>query len=378
MPPGAFDPLVNEFVPMNFPMNHIPPCACAVERTLPHLSQYYDMTTFRGRLMYNWALCNPLGLRWGEHAVHQAQSTVTAFQQGEYVAHDDLQHAQTVLAVSAPQGVLAPAPCRTSGWGLATVPVMAYIVSNAISHPTSLLRIVLGQWLNQTQNAAITWFNRPSSSDSTGNANRQAAAAYAMACATAIPVAVAAGFAAQRVSFLKPFSRFAPYPGVAMANVMNTGMMRGNDLREGVHVYVPKGAAAAERMVPDAMASDGAKEGFVRDEALGKRLGVTSSTAGWRAVADTALTRTLIPLANFVAAPLLMGVIDRLRGPSRPRSLALQVGVTAATLITAIPLASSVSAPIGTISIDDVEPAVAAAAKAQAPGIRELWYERGF
>ena len=89
------------------------------------------MTTFFGRLQYNWALCSPLGLRWGGHAVQEARATLASHQNGVEVPRHELQHAQTVMAVAAPQGTLAPAPCRPCGWGLATVPVMAFIVHNA-------------------------------------------------------------------------------------------------------------------------------------------------------------------------------------------------------------------------------------------------------
>ena len=340
--------------------------ASASSRPLPHLSSYFDMRSFGGRLSYNWSLCNPLNLCWGEHAVAEACAVIANYQRGEHVTPHALQYAQTVMVSSAPQGTLAPAPCRTSGWGLSTVPVMAFIVSNAVSHPTSLPRIIIGQWLNQTQNAVITWYNRPATSGGGNGAPADetsicAAAAYCAACATAIPIAVGSGLAAQRIGFLRPFARFAPYPGVALANVMNTGMMRSDDLLSGVPVYCSEGSEATE---PRA--------------GVGVPLGVSSVTAGQRAVADTALTRTLIPLANFVAVPILMAGIERLRGAGRPRSLTLQVGVTAATLITAIPLASSTSAPIGTIAIDDVEPAVAAAARARDPSVAELRYERGF
>merc|ERR1712166_225217 len=119
------------------------------------------MNTLAGRLEYNWSLCNPIGLRWGQTAVDAATATISKHQRGESVSLIELKHAQTVMAVSAPQGSLSPAPCRPSGWALATVPVMAFIVTNAVTNPTSLPHIIAGQWLNQTQNAVITWYNRP-------------------------------------------------------------------------------------------------------------------------------------------------------------------------------------------------------------------------
>ena len=112
--------------------------------------------------------------------------------------------------------------------------------------PTSLPHIIAGQWLNQTQNAAITWCNRPpppvESTQEQAQTNARlsetarAVAAYVAACATAIPIAVGAGLGANRSPLLRPLGKFAPYPAVALANVVNTCMMRSDDLVSGVPV----------------------------------------------------------------------------------------------------------------------------------------------
>ena len=318
-------------------------------KILPHLSSYYDMTSFFGRLKYNWSICNPLALRWGEASVRQASSTVDKHMSGVEIPTADLKHAQTVLSVAAPQGILIPIPCRTAGWGLSTVPIMAFIVRNATLHPTSLPRIIVGQWLNQTQNAVVTWYNRPrtSSSQDVRNADEVwAVSAYLGACAVAIPVAVASGLAAQRSSMLKPFGRFAPFPGVVLANVLNTCVMRSADLSSGIPLR----------------------------DSQGRELG-RSRVAGRRAVAETCIPRTMIPLANFVAVPLVMAAIGRLR-PGRPQSLILQLSVTATALITAIPLASATSAPVGSITAELIEEEIAVVAREK--DVHTLHYERGF
>ena len=46
---------------------------------------------------------------------------------------------------------------------------------------------------------------------------------------------------------------------------------------------------------------------------------VRSAVAGFRAVRDTAITRTLIPFGNFILVPIVMSAIDRLRGPGKSR-----------------------------------------------------------
>ena len=89
-----------------------------------------------------------------------------------------------------------------------------------------------------------------------------------------------------------------------------------------------------------------------------------------------------LKIPNFTASnlstkvPLLIAAADFARG--RPLGMPLRVGLTTAVLVAAIPLASSVYAPIGIISVDDVEPSVAAAARRLHPGVMQLCYERGF
>ena len=73
-----------------------------------------------------------------------------------------------------------------------------------------------------------------------------------------------------------------------------------------------------------------------------------------------------------------MSAIDKLRGGNKPRSLVTQVAVTGAVLVAAIPLASSVSPPIGRIKVEEVEPHIAEAARRRDPGVKELVFERGF
>ena len=269
------------------------------------------------------------------------------------------------------QGEILPPPCRTCGWALATVPIIAFMVHNASVRPFSLPHIFIGQWLNQTQNAAITWCNRSSSSssegsDGSGKSGSENSAsgtdgsgqskflyAYAAACATAIPIGVASALAAKRSALLRPLARFAAYPGVAVANIVNTCTMRIDDLTIGLPLL-------------DA-------------PSCGAQVGECSSTeAGRRAVRDTCATRVLIPLANFGAVPMIMSALAARAKPSaRSPSLVLQAVVSGVVLVAAIPLACSIAPPVCEIAVTDVEPHIAEVAQSGRVG-SVLWYERGF
>ena len=159
-----------------------------------------------------------------------------------------------------------------------------------------------------------------------------------------MPVAFAAAIAAKR--FAKPLQPFAPYPGVAAANALGCLAMRKADYEEGVPVR-------------PAIDPSG--------EALG-----ASRAAGWAAVRDTALTRLVLPLGNFVGVPLILGGLSRLGGARPP--IVAQVGVTAAVFSLWMPVGASMFPPTGRLNVAEVEGELAARAP---QGCAAVVYERG-
>ena len=104
----------------------------------------------------------------------------------------------------------------------------------------------------------------------------------------------------------------------------------------------------------------------------GEALGA-SRAAGWAAVRDTALTRLVLPLGNFVGVPLILGAAAWLRGGVRP-PLVAQVGVTAAVFSLWMPVGAALYPPTGRLPLADVEAEIAARAP---PGCTAVVYERG-
>ena len=47
------------------------------------LSDLYDMSTYYGRLQYNWRRMNPLQLRWSAVEIAQANATLAAYDRGD-------------------------------------------------------------------------------------------------------------------------------------------------------------------------------------------------------------------------------------------------------------------------------------------------------
>ena len=175
--------------------------------------------------------------------------------------------------------------------------------------------IVFGQWLNQTQNAAITWSNRPPE-----------APMYPMLplpTRRAVATCACAGCVLRRVCDRDTNSR-------------RRGLWR-----------KPLRMAQAARQIRTVSSRCPCQHGQHWDDARRRfapwrAAAARGRSAWWRQLAwhlaprrparvgETALTRTLIPLANFVAVPLIMSAIDKLRGGNKPRSLVTQVAVTGA------------------------------------------------
>lgn len=321
------------------------------------LFDLYDMSTVAGRWRYNWALLSPLGLRWGLEEVAEANAVLDGYAAGGRLRSDrELWHATAVLATAAPGGELLPLPLRGCGWTACNIPIIAFMVVSALRHPTCIRRIVLGQWLNQTHLAGITWFNRGADGADGAPGRATVLASYVFALATAIPIAVGGGRLSQQVQLLKPFARFAPYPAVASANFLGCACMRSTDVTQGVPVVQPGDDPAAP--------------------ALG-----LSRAAGAQAVRDTCVTRLLMPVGNFLIVPAVAWLYTALRRIKQP-SIATQVAVTAAVFTFWLPTAASFYPPVGRLAVVQLEPPLRAELELRArrldrPVPEHVEYQRG-
>lgn len=368
------------------------------------------MSTFSGRWRYNWAVLSPLGLRFGDSAVAEANATLAARAAGQPRSDSDCWHATGVLATAAPAGELLPMPLRGCGWALCNTPTIAFMVSSALHHPTCTRRIVFGQWLNQTHLAGVTWCNRGASAEGDGPSTAVVAASYIGALVTAIPIAVGGGKLSQRSPLLKPFARFAPYPAVALANFLGSACMRSSDATRGALTAARRSVDSSclidhflDRFLDARRASQLARPRFPRasrpreapsvgvpvaDPADGQPLGL-SRAAGERAVRDTCVTRRpqlparlrlstsasgevsmcgsrlLMPVGNFLIVPAVVWLYTAARRIRQP-SLATQVAVTAAVFSVWLPTAASFYPPVGSLALDEIEPHLRSEAEARA------------
>lgn len=325
-------------------------------RSGAHLSEIYDLSSFAGRWRYNWAVLSPLGLRWGKQSVADANAALAERAAGDRSRSDEeLWHATAVLATAAPHGELLPMPLRGCGWATFNTPTIVFMVVSALRHPTCIRRIMFGQWLNQTHLAGVTWFNRGAAGGEDGPDAATVAGSYLGALATAIPIAVGGGRLSQRIALLRPLARFAPFPAVALANVLGCACMRSSDTTRGVRVRDSADNAGAP---------------------LGR-----SAAAGSQAVRDTCVTRLLMPVGNFLIVPALVWLYTLARHVTQP-SVATQVAITAAVFSVWLPTAASFCPPVGRLSTAKLEPHLreeleARSRRAGRPASDEVEYQRG-
>lgn len=313
---------------------------------MPHLGDFYDLTSYAGRVRYNAAIFSPFNLRFGSADVAAANATLTSPTASSQETH----HALVVRAACAPQGELLPCYFRNCGWAPFATPFITFIVWSAVHHPTSLRHLFAGHFMIQSHLAGCTYFNRGGDG---GVSTTALVRSYFAAIFTAVPLGFGAAVAAKRWALLRPFGRVAPYPGVAAANAVACICIRQDDIANGVPVY-------------------GAPE--AHDSAEPAALVGSSSVAGWAAVRDTALTRLVLPVSNFLLVPAVQGMLTALRG--RSLGLLVQAGVTASVFSLWAPCAMGIFPPVMAIEAEALEEELRA--RARELGVARVCYERGF
>ncbi|KAG8003871.1 Sideroflexin-5, partial [Nibea albiflora] len=98
-------------------------------------------------------------------------------------------------------------------------------------------------WLNQSHNACVNYANRNATKPMPTSKFLQG---YVGAVTSAVSIAVGLNVLIQKANKLSPatrmiIQRFVPFPAVASANICNVGLMRHNELSEGIDVLDDNG-----------------------------------------------------------------------------------------------------------------------------------------
>ncbi|XP_023148564.1 sideroflexin-5b isoform X2 [Amphiprion ocellaris] len=192
------------------------------------------------------------------------------------------------------------------------------------------------QWLNQSHNACVNYANRNATKPTPTSKFLQG---YVGAVTSAVSIAVGLNVLIQKANKLSPatrmiIQRLVPFPAVASANICNVGLMRHNELSEGIDVLDNNGNVVG-----------------------------SSKIAARHAIMETAFTRVVLPMPIFVLPPIIMSYLERLRFLQSNRRLLLPIHsfVCLLTFGLSLPVAISLFPQMSQIEVSRLEPEIAMA-----------------
>uniref|UniRef100_A0AAY5K8V8 Sidoreflexin n=1 Tax=Esox lucius TaxID=8010 RepID=A0AAY5K8V8_ESOLU len=191
--------------------------------------------------------------------------------------------------------------------------------------------IVVGLLLpNQSVISTIFWQPTPTSRFLQG---------YVGAVTSAVSLAVGLHLLIQKANHMSPatrmiIQRLIPFPAVASANICNVGLMRRNELSEGIDVLDENGNVVG-----------------------------SSKIAAKHAIMETAFTRVVLPMPIFVLPPIIMSYLEKVPLLQTNRRLLLPIHslVCLATFGLSLPLAISLFPQMSQIEVSQLEPEIAMA-----------------
>eukprot|EP00039_Didymoeca_costata_P001918 m.56247 g.56247 ORF g.56247 m.56247 type:complete len:343 (+) comp11026_c0_seq4:84-1112(+) len=258
----------------------------------------YDMQSYFGRVKYFWKLLETKNLFTTSQDVEIAKRVLSTYlEEGHnhtslHVADNNtkLNEARwTLLGAMHPiSGETIAFPFRMVSWPIfGTLPVGCTQYC-ARFLPTQPGYQVFWQFVNQTQNASVGYLNGAAAEMGEGGL-ATFLKGYCGAVTAAMSVSLGIGLISKRCPkrwrFIVPFT---PFPAVAIANVVNTVLVRHHEVDKGIEVF-----------------ADG--------EVIGK-----SRVASKRALFETCTTRVLLPAGNFLLSPLVImpfASVIKKRGP---------------------------------------------------------------
>lgn len=297
----------------------------------------YDQGSFLGRLRHFVDIIDPSTLFVSEKQLKESIKLLDDYRHGTLpsgVSDHQLWEAQKIK-----QAIIHPdtgekifMPFRMSGY----VPFGTPIVIGLLLPNQTVLSTIIWQWLNQSHNACVNYANRNATKPTPTSKFLQG---YVGAVTSAVSIAVGLNVLIQKANKLSPatrmiIQRLVPFPAVASANICNVGLMRHNELSEGIDVLDNNGNVVG-----------------------------SSKIAARHAIMETAFTRVVLPMPIFVLPPIIMSYLERLRFLQSNRRLLLPIHsvVCLVTFGLSLPAAISLFPQMSQIEVSRLEPEIAMA-----------------
>uniref|UniRef100_A0A3Q1CDB2 Sidoreflexin n=1 Tax=Amphiprion ocellaris TaxID=80972 RepID=A0A3Q1CDB2_AMPOC len=270
----------------------------------------YDQSSFLGRLRHFVDIIDPSTLFVSEIRLKECIKLL-----------DDYKH-----------GTLPPGVSDVQLWEAQKIKqVIGLLLPNQ-----TVVSTIIWQWLNQSHNACVNYANRNATKPTPTSKFLQG---YVGAVTSAVSIAVGLNVLIQKANKLSPatrmiIQRLVPFPAVASANICNVGLMRHNELSEGIDVLDNNGNVVG-----------------------------SSKIAARHAIMETAFTRVVLPMPIFVLPPIIMSYLERLRFLQSNRRLLLPIHsfVCLLTFGLSLPVAISLFPQMSQIEVSRLEPEIAMA-----------------
>ncbi|KAI1883765.1 hypothetical protein AGOR_G00234920 [Albula goreensis] len=281
----------------------------------------YDQSCFTGRLRHFLDVIDPRTLFVSESRLNESDRCAALGSTEDQTGHHSPRHREKIFM-----------PFRMSGY----VPFGTPIVVGLLLPNQTLGSTVFWQWLNQSHNACVNFSNRNATKPTPVSRFVQG---YLGAVSSAVSIAVGLNVMIQKAQRLSPATRlmvqrFIPFPAVASANICNVGLMRHNELAEGIDVL----------------------------DANGNVVG-SSKIAAKHAIIETALTRVVLPMPILVFPPMIMAFLEKFPLLQTHRRLVLPLHslVCLVAFGLALPVAISLFPQMSQIDVSKLEPEIAMA-----------------
>ena len=310
----------------------------------------FDQATFGGRFKQMLSNMDPSTLLYSDADVRAAEQKIKDFEAGGSKLSDaELWQARKIVsaAVHPDTKEIIPGPFRMAGYVPYNGPVCVWMMI-ASSTPS----LLAANFVNQSQNALVNYFNRNASSPSS---NEVLAKSYATAVTTALTVAFGISQVIKR-SFspatAKKMLTFVALPSSMIASSANAWIMRSPERETGIAVFDKQGV----------------------DVAPGHR----SKAAATKAVTETALSRVLLQFPTFFGTPaiMLLPPVAAAAASSAVVGYGINTFLTIVAFGLGLPAAVAYFPVEGEIAVKDLDEGPAKAA-AQKRGLEVVYYNKG-
>ena len=300
--------------------------------------------------------CDPRLLFYSDVDVLRAKEMVEQYKvylqnppEGVCDIHRTLWEAQRIssAALHPDTGEFIPAPCRMSGYVPCNGPICASMVVSS-----SMPSLLFWNWINQSQNAGVNYFNRNASSPMT---NETLLKSYAGAVGAALGVAFGLSTIVNRrydPVRAKQVMRFVAFPSTVIASSLNCYIVRSNEIETGIPML----------------------------DVDGNSVGEVSQIAAAKGVYSTVFSRAVLNVPVLFLPPFLLSNIPLCKRVIA-KNPAMATPITMFLLLTCfgigLPAAVAIFPQIAEIKVEDLEEKFQHLKDADGTKISVLYYNKG-